>query len=325
MSFVQGIDVSRWQPTVDFAKVKAAGNAFVVVKGSQAGFADPKFATHWANAKAAGMLRGAYHFLTEETAQKQIDIYLKTLGNDPGDLPPVLDIEDPKAVNMPKYADISLAWLTEVEKKLGRRPIIYTAAWYWNPKMFIGGKKYPEWAANYPLWVAAYPKADGAPSLDDLAKGKFKPSIPKSWMNWTLWQYSEKGRVGGVVTDGRPANTDLNIFGGSLEEMNTTLKLGLSAERLAELPSFTPVVSFAFEAIEEVEVGAKAPAEAPAHQREALAEAPARKPAKKKPAAKKPAARKAAAKKPAKKAVAKKAAAKKPARKAAKKSARRKK
>jgi len=293
MSFVRGIDVSRWQPTVDWAKVKGAGIAFVVAKASQASFADPLFPKHWAGAKAAGLLRGAYHFFIPDVdARKQVDIYLKTLGNDVGDLPPVLDLEA-KTTNPAKYAEGGLVWLTEVEKKLGRKPIIYTAAWYWNPTMFIGGKKYPEWAANYPLWVAAYPVATGAPSLDDVAKGKFKPSMPKSWTAWTFWQYSEKGRVDGVATDGRPANTDLNIFGGSLEEMNTALNLGLDAARLADLPSFTPSVSFSVEEVTEMEVGAEAPAGMPTMLAEAMESAPV------KPAAKKKAAKK-AAKKPAK-------------------------
>lgn len=328
MSFVRGIDVSRWQPTVDWAKVKGAGIAFVVIKASQANFADPLFPKHWAGAKAAGLLRGAYHFFMPDVdARKQVDIYLKTLGNDTGDLPPVLDLEA-KTTNPAKYAEGGLVWLTEVEQKLGRKPIIYTAAWYWNPTMFIGGKKYPEWASNYPLWVAAYPVATGAPSLDDLAKGKFKPSMPKSWTAWTFWQYSEKGRVDGVATDGRPANTDLNIFGGSLEEMNTTLNLGLDAARLADLPSFTPSVSFSVEEVIETEVGASAPAETPAMLAEAMESAPARparKPSKK--AAKKPA--KKAAKKPAKKAAKKSPAKKGPAakkkatKKAAKKPAKR--
>jgi GH25 family lysozyme M1 (1,4-beta-N-acetylmuramidase) len=312
MSFVQGIDISRWQPTVEYAKVKAAGMAFVVVKASQANFADPLFPKHWAGVKDAGMLRGAYHFFMPDVdPMKQVDIYLKTLGSDVSDLPPVLDIEAKTTAPAP-YAKGAKVWLDEVEKRTGRKPIIYTAAWYWNPTLFIGGK-YPEWAPNYMLWVAAYPLAAGAPSLDDIAAGKFKPALPKSWTSWTFWQYSEKGRVDGVATDGRPANTDLNIFNGSLEDFGKACNI--DAAKLADLPSFTPAVSFSFEAVTEVEAGAQAPASTPTRLAEAMeagkAAQPARKPAKKAPAKK--AARKVVKKAPAKKAAKKKSAPKKKA------------
>lgn len=211
MALAQGIDVSRWQPNVDWGRVRAAGVSFVFIKATQSNFGDPLFSKHWAGARSAGLLRGAYHFLVPDMdGQKQAAAYLKVLSEDPGELPPVLDIEAKNAspVTYAKYAKV---WLDQVEPALGRRPIIYTAAWFWNSGMIVGGK-YPDWAPEYPLWVAAYPVRDGFPSVADIEQGKFKPAMPKSWTNWTFWQYSERGRVDGVVTNGRPANTDLNVF-----------------------------------------------------------------------------------------------------------------
>lgn len=228
MTLMQGIDVSRYQPTVDWAKVKAAGIAFAVIKASQSNFVDPLFSKHWANAKAAGMPRGAYHFLVSETdGQKQATTYLKALEADPGELVPVLDIEarTSSPATLAKYAK---DWLDQVEAALGRKPIIYTAAWYWNSGMLINGQ-FPAWAPNYPLWVAAYPLADGFPAVSDIEAGKFKPNMPKSWATWTFWQYSEKGRVDGVVTDGRPANVDLNVFNGSAQELQAFLSAAPAA------------------------------------------------------------------------------------------------
>lgn len=238
MALVPGIDVSRYQPKVDWQKVKNAGIAFAVAKASQSNWVDPMFATHWAGAKSAGLLRGAYHyFVPDMDPLKQAAAYLKALGDDPGELPPVLDIEA-KTTSPAKFARDAEVWLVEVEKKLNRKPIIYTAAWYWNSGMFIGGK-YPAWAANYPLWVATYALKDGAPTLEQLSQSKFKPNVPKSWSNWTLWQYSERGRVEGITnTDNRPTNVDLNIFSGSLEDFGAWL--GLDPARLADLPSYTP-------------------------------------------------------------------------------------
>jgi GH25 family lysozyme M1 (1,4-beta-N-acetylmuramidase) len=322
MSFVQGIDVSRWQPTVAWVKVKGAGMDFVVIKASQATFADPLFKAHWAGARAAGLLRGAYHFfMPDADPLKQVDIYLKTLGDDPGDLLPVLDIEA-KTTNPTAYAKGSKIWLDEVEKRLKRKPIIYTAAWYWNTTMLIGGK-FPEWAADYPLWVAAYPVKDGAPTLDDMAAGKYKPALPKSWSSWMFWQYSERGRVDGVVTDGKPANTDLNVFAGSLNDFRQAMGLpveaaaagAVAAPREEMMPPKSALrpkeagaapVSFSPEAADEIVVGDEAPDSPPARLAEAMDAAArarrkgARKPARKQ-ATKKKTVRKVAAKTPAKK------------------------
>ena len=38
--------------------------------------------------------------------------------------------------------------------------------------------------------------------------------MPRGWFKWTLWQYSEKGRINGIN-----ANVDLNVFNGTLEEL----------------------------------------------------------------------------------------------------------
>jgi len=297
MPLVQGIDVARYQPEVDWAKVKNAGITFVVAKASQGGFADQLFATHWAGAKAAGLLRGAYCFLDPRAdGAKQADAYLKALGDDFGELPPVLDVEakTEKPTELAKFAE---DWLAIVEKATGKTACIYTAAWYWNSTMLLRGK-YPEWATSRPLWVAGYPVGTGAPSLEDLEAGKYKPTQPKGWDKWTLWQYSEKGRVDGVNANGKPCNVDLNIYGATRAEFFTWLGI----------PDPNPV-SFAapgMEAPTEVALGSGFAPEAPMAT-----------PVKKKPAAKKAPAKKA----PAKKAKAKKPAAKKPAKKPAKKAA----
>jgi len=218
MTLAQGIDVSRYQPTIDWQRVADSGIAFAFIKASQANFGDPLFSKHWAGARAAKVLRGAYHYLVPDLdGAKQAAAFLKILGNDPGELPPVLDIEA-KTTNPAQYAAYSETWLKIVEDALKRRPVIYTAAWYWNSTMLIGGK-YPAWAPNYPLWVAHYPLKEGFPPLTDIEEGKYKPAMPKSWTTWTIWQYTERGRVDGIVTDGRPANVDLNAFQSSLEDL----------------------------------------------------------------------------------------------------------
>lgn len=63
MSQAQGIDVSDHQGTIDWNAVRQAGQIFTFVKATDGiTWTDPEFAANWSAAKAAGLLRGAYHF-----------------------------------------------------------------------------------------------------------------------------------------------------------------------------------------------------------------------------------------------------------------------
>jgi hypothetical protein len=141
--------------------------------------------------------------------------------------------------------------LEQVAKKLGRQPIIYTAAWHWNAVPVEAN-----WAAAYPLWVASYPFSEGAPTRAQLTAflnntagappAKRQPRVPAGWKDWTLWQYAEHGVVdGNCKSSGALADTDLNIFNGPLE---TLLKLAtgevMPLRPLEEKPEpVTPVMT----------------------------------------------------------------------------------
>src|SRR5262245_50270540 len=60
---IRGIDVSYYQGTIDWNRVKNDGIDFAFVRVSDgATFRDPKFVTNWAESQAAGVVRGAYQF-----------------------------------------------------------------------------------------------------------------------------------------------------------------------------------------------------------------------------------------------------------------------
>ena len=117
MALARGLELAAYQPVVDWPTLIAAtGISFVMVKASEAGARDPLFQQHWAEARKAGLLRGAYHFLRQSTdPQQQVDTFLQALGDDPGDLPPTLDIEDPRANAPAQYAAGAQLWLRQVE------------------------------------------------------------------------------------------------------------------------------------------------------------------------------------------------------------------
>src|SRR5262245_48071429 len=120
----QGLDVSHFQGTVDWPQVAQAGYGFAFIKATDGiTYTDPMFAQNWAGAKAAGLLRGAYHFFeADDDPQQQAENFLKTVSLESGDLPPVLDVEASSTSSEVSTATIVAniaVWLQTVEQATG--------------------------------------------------------------------------------------------------------------------------------------------------------------------------------------------------------------
>ena len=63
-SVMNGIDVSVWQGRVDYERVKAAGIDFVIMRAGYSTNIDTTFTANYENARAAGLLVGAYWYST---------------------------------------------------------------------------------------------------------------------------------------------------------------------------------------------------------------------------------------------------------------------
>ena len=76
---VQGIDVSHYQGEIDWAKMKQQGMDFAYIKATEgSAHEDKRFDKNWKEAKAAGMLCGAYHFFSfESEGAKQAEHFIK--------------------------------------------------------------------------------------------------------------------------------------------------------------------------------------------------------------------------------------------------------
>ena len=190
----QGRDVSFYQGAFDWARAKAVdGVVFGHARISDGTtYVDSSFAGNWASMKSAGVLRGAYQFFEpaeDEVAQAQLMITMVGRLGD-GDLPAVIDVEatggQPPAVIAKKVR----RWLELVEAGTGKRPWIYTGAYFWEDN--VGDASF----GQYPLWIAAY--------------GITCPGIPNGWTNWTSWQY---GDGNGLL--------DHNVFNGSLTALRS--------------------------------------------------------------------------------------------------------
>lgn len=200
-----GIDVSRFQGTIDWPTVAGSGIRFAFVQASRGNGLDctvrpehcgpdPFYAINYANAKAVGIRVGPYHrafatgaSLAEARADaiSEADIYLATVGTlVAGDLLPALDVETPFTGLTPKRLRTWVrVWLKRVRARLGVKPMIYTNATSWGA---TGDTR--EFAkARYPLWVAQWNVS--------------KPTVPAG--NWAdrgfrVWQYTSSGSVPGI-------------------------------------------------------------------------------------------------------------------------------
>lgn len=92
---MRGIDVSHHQGDIDWQRVAADDVAFAIIKATEGGdHIDDAFATNLSEARAAGLVVGAYHFFTFcRPGADQAKNFLAVVPRGEPMLPPVVDIE----------------------------------------------------------------------------------------------------------------------------------------------------------------------------------------------------------------------------------------
>ena len=197
MAYTNGIDVSRYDGDIDWRQVVNAGNRFAVLRATVGDYyTDPRFYSYWTGAKAAGLLVTVYHVVVANRyADKQIERLFSVMNGRKTDFPIVLDIERDDGVSNAANTACIQDCIQQMNKTDTRRPIIYTAHYYWKDHVIAS----PDWA-KYDLWVASY-KATS-------------PFLPPDWASWKFWQYSDTGKTPGITSA-----TDMNYFNGSYEDL----------------------------------------------------------------------------------------------------------
>lgn len=185
-----GLDVSEYQGNIDWDVVDSLEGRpirFVFVRATCGrDRKDAQFETNWKGAKK--YLRGAYHYYRpDENSLEQARKFIATVALQPGDLPPVLDIEQlPENQSIERLKIGLQKWLDAVEKHYHRKPIIYSGQRYYEDFL-------KEEFAAYTFWVANY--------------NFFAETLQPDWL---FWQFSEKGRVEGI-----PEKVDVNLYNGT--------------------------------------------------------------------------------------------------------------
>ncbi len=188
-----GLDVSHYQGKIDWNNMDER-IAFVICKATEGlSFTDPEFDYNWAQIKASGRVRGAYHFYvaSDDPIGQARYFWAAVKTYDDTDLPLVLDIE-PEGVKehitpAKLHTDV-LNFLEELTSLSGKKPIIYVDYSFANE--YLNNQKFTE----YPLWIAEY-------------ESESAPKLPDTWQHigWDFWQrspsYEEKGISGDVDYD----------------------------------------------------------------------------------------------------------------------------
>src|SRR5688500_15626373 len=106
---VHGIDVSKYQRVIDWQSVKAMNVDdvqinFAFIKATEGNINEDKyFSRNWKMAKSANVVRGAYHFfIATKSGRTQAENFISSVDLEPGDLPPVLGIEQTYGVPIAK-------------------------------------------------------------------------------------------------------------------------------------------------------------------------------------------------------------------------------
>lgn len=230
-----GIDVSKWQTitgTSAWQSIKTNGTSgttaddtsFVWAKASQGvGSPDATYATKAADAHAAGVTFGAYHYgtpnnggstiasMTADAVAEANDFYSRistTLF--PGNLVPMLDFEDP---DVTQDQTLLSHWLNAFCERLTAltqmTPVIYSGQYYAYAHLNPSVVRYPIWIAQYP---STMPNPQTASPSDPDGSGVRLPQTP--WPTWSIWQYTSSGTVAGYA-----GNIDRDVFNGDVNAL----------------------------------------------------------------------------------------------------------
>ena len=192
----KGIDISKWQGDVDFAKVKADGIEFVILRSSYRQKVDHRFHEYVAGCKANGIpILGIYHFiyaLNEEQALAEAKFCVdqaRTAGLNPEETYIFSDFEGDTVV---KAAQSGVTLGKEECNRFTHIFCEYALSQGFKTGIYTNNNYYKNWYTKdmlekYPIWLADY---SGGPDHACL-----------------LQQYTSKGKVAGIN-----GNVDMNYL-----------------------------------------------------------------------------------------------------------------
>ena len=193
-SGTMGIDVSKWNGSIDWNAVKNSGVSYVIIRvgyrGSSQGalIEDSTFKTNIKGATAAGLKVGVYFFtqaVDEVEAVQEASMVLDRISGYKISYPVFLDVEGSGGrgdkIDSATRTAVCKAFCSTIQNAG------YTAGIYAN-KTWLTSKMDAGALSSYKIWLAQYAAA------------------PTYTGRYDLWQYKSTGRVSGIS-----GNVDLNL------------------------------------------------------------------------------------------------------------------
>ncbi len=182
-----GIDVSSWQGSINWEKVKKDGKSFAVLRIGTSEGKDSCFEKNYKNAKAAGLELGCYFYTYSSTvaeAEKDAELVISWLDGKQLEYPVYYDMENSVQLASGMTTSLRTKMCLAFMKKLSEN------GWY------TGTYANENWYSNYldkntlgennELWLASWMDS-GKPTRDYSSR-------------YGLWQYTSSGKVSGIET-----------------------------------------------------------------------------------------------------------------------------
>lgn len=215
---IDGVDISHHQShKIDWAAAKRAGVKFAYLKATEGETVhDDFYARRRTECAKAGIVIGAYHFARPNKSGRdgtaEAKMFLKWAKVKPGDMLPVLDLEDNGGLGRAALTKWVGDFWGEVIRQTGQVGITYTS------------KNFPlNNAFGSLLWVPRYNNAMRLPGL------------PAPWKTWTIWQFSN-GQDGIPRTVPGIGPCDINTLNRGVVLADLRLKPKGSATRTTPTP-----------------------------------------------------------------------------------------
>lgn len=218
VSTIFGPDVSYFQNGMSLAQAKREGMSFVILRTNDGTFKDTCYASHYDDAKSAGLLIAAYAYIRNPSEGTSIAAQVQTTLQVMGDrkVPVWLDCE----TNAGLHVDHIREYKRRLEAAGVRVPGIYTYVPFWEGKV---SPSEPDMGEFGYLWKAAYPGGTGT------AAQVYSASGGDGSRNWTyplgnrkpdLWQFTDRASIAGYQVDcnafkGTEAELRAIFYGGS--------------------------------------------------------------------------------------------------------------
>lgn len=211
-----GIDVSRWQGTINWTSVRGAGIRFAFAQATR-GLTSPNanFVANMTNGKAAGVYMAAYHyaFPADSTPEVQADYFWNLAGPyikaDGKSLMPMLDMEVWDGyVGATSYSDWANKWCNRVIANAAAAGVVV------KPIIYSSSCSYCNFNSTISQWGAFIANYNG--QSPDTGTPWNVCSSCNVWGTWHFWQYTSSGSIPGIT-----GNVDRDTYNGSVTSLQS--------------------------------------------------------------------------------------------------------